>query len=313
MFQRKKNSATNTKPKAENKDVTATKSSTSTTTNYAAKKSTRILGKLTGDNDTWMEGFAVVNTGNSGNVSNSKKKIGPPIVRTYFQSQTTGQKVWDEPPSGASNTMYASEETRQMAEVQVKRLTEKNAKKNSNKKKVKDEDYKKVSYKNPDYGLQQAIAASLNGTQTQPQSSLQSKKKKKKKKTEDVAYSMAKAVSISEHQAKLKDQEEKEQLMIKQAIKLSLEEDKLSEGSQEIMQGHDQENVCWSSTPCLLSEVNDDFFSSSVFALDQIEENKKMLAFNLESDNINKTNNWNGRFAMPSPMKKDRYLIDELD
>lgn len=29
-------------------------------------------------------------------------------LRPYFQSQNTRQRVWDEPPSGASNIVYAT-------------------------------------------------------------------------------------------------------------------------------------------------------------------------------------------------------------
>jgi hypothetical protein len=40
-------------------------------------------------------------------------------LRSYFQSQQTGQRTWDEPPSGASSIVYASEEARKMAMLQM--------------------------------------------------------------------------------------------------------------------------------------------------------------------------------------------------
>jgi len=348
MFQRKISFLNNTKPKADkNKDTCkskniATNHNTTTATsitNYAAKKSNRV-GKLTGDNDTWMEGFAVVNP-------NSKKKSGStsaPSIRTYFQSQTTGQKVWDEPPSGASNILYASEETREMAQVQVDRLIEKNEKKKKkqqgkdDKKKKDDEEQvdntkkkSKANYKSTDQALQQAIEASLHPKgEKQPSDPPSSvtipvKKKKKKRTEEDVAYKMAKAASISEHKAKLKEREQ-EDLMIKQAIQLSLEEEKLSKGFQEIMQQQpcsNTSNSCWSNnndnsfilSDEMLFKDNDDFFSSSTFPF---ESNAKIAASNNKKDFAKSDSSWNERFIIPSPatissMKDDRYSIAEMD
>ena len=43
-------------------------------------------------------------------------------LRPYFQSQNTGQRVWDEPPSGASNIIYATQEARKMAEAQLSEM-----------------------------------------------------------------------------------------------------------------------------------------------------------------------------------------------
>ena len=44
------------------------------------------------------------------------------ILRPYFQSQNTGQRVWDEPPSGASTILYATLEARKMAEAQLEEM-----------------------------------------------------------------------------------------------------------------------------------------------------------------------------------------------
>eukprot|EP00579_Thalassiosira_antarctica_P013964 CAMPEP_0201939030 /NCGR_PEP_ID=MMETSP0903-20130614/42395_1 /ASSEMBLY_ACC=CAM_ASM_000552 /TAXON_ID=420261 /ORGANISM="Thalassiosira antarctica, Strain CCMP982" /LENGTH=540 /DNA_ID=CAMNT_0048480437 /DNA_START=26 /DNA_END=1645 /DNA_ORIENTATION=+ len=43
-------------------------------------------------------------------------------LRPYFQSQNTRQRVWDEPPSGASNIMYATPEARKMAQAQLEEM-----------------------------------------------------------------------------------------------------------------------------------------------------------------------------------------------
>jgi hypothetical protein len=40
-------------------------------------------------------------------------------IRSYFQNRRTGKKVWDEPPSGASKIVPASEEMRRMAAIQL--------------------------------------------------------------------------------------------------------------------------------------------------------------------------------------------------
>ena len=43
-------------------------------------------------------------------------------IRPYFQSQKTGKRVWDEPPSGASNIVYATPEARRMAHAQLEEM-----------------------------------------------------------------------------------------------------------------------------------------------------------------------------------------------
>ncbi len=43
-------------------------------------------------------------------------------LRPYFQSRNTGQRVWDEPPSGASNILYATSEARKMAKAQLEEM-----------------------------------------------------------------------------------------------------------------------------------------------------------------------------------------------
>merc|ERR1712183_284446 len=132
-------------------------------------------------------------------------------------------------------------------------------------------------------------------------------------------------------------QQEKEELMLKQAIKLSLEEEKISKEFQEIMQVQQKNNTTTSSsyydssqnntTSFILSEDvdfhnGDDFFSSSAFPFD-----RKMPASsssnNCRSNDIRNdcSSTWNARFVIPasttpnsiSSMNKDKYLIAELD
>jgi len=43
-------------------------------------------------------------------------------LRPYFQSQNTGQRVWDEPPSGASEILYATPDARKMAQAQLEEM-----------------------------------------------------------------------------------------------------------------------------------------------------------------------------------------------
>lgn len=40
-------------------------------------------------------------------------------LRSFFQSEQTGQRTWDEPPSGASCIVYVSDEAKQMAMLQM--------------------------------------------------------------------------------------------------------------------------------------------------------------------------------------------------
>ena len=52
----------------------------------------------------------------------SKDKTYQLQIRSFFESKGSGTKVWDEPPSGAKNVVWASEEAKSMAEVQMKDL-----------------------------------------------------------------------------------------------------------------------------------------------------------------------------------------------
>mmetsp|Transcript_25138 Transcript_25138/g.33334 ORF Transcript_25138/g.33334 Transcript_25138/m.33334 type:complete len:786 (+) Transcript_25138:286-2643(+) len=122
---------------------------------FTARRSARVASnKYVADGDTWVENLAVVelpplsssksSSGRSGRsfsirrsrasssqnaesdelqaaANATKEEEEPPrlAIRPYFQSLNTGVRVWDEPPSGASNVQYASAEVRKMAEAQM--------------------------------------------------------------------------------------------------------------------------------------------------------------------------------------------------
>ncbi len=112
-------------------------------TNRLGKKRTDEM--IQADGDTWQEYLAVSERVNKFN-SNESKRGGLSslfgkknknknshktssdndssnlIIRSYFQNRRTGRKVWDEPPSGASKIVPASEEMRRMAELQLSEL-----------------------------------------------------------------------------------------------------------------------------------------------------------------------------------------------
>jgi len=62
------------------------------------------------------------NDAGNGGDPNDDEAVPQLTLRSYFQSKSTGQRVWDEPPSGASNVVYASEEVRRMALIQMEDL-----------------------------------------------------------------------------------------------------------------------------------------------------------------------------------------------
>lgn len=82
--------------------------------NFQARPSQRLgrnaPGVAQADGSTWQEYIAVCEV---------QEKL---QVRSYFQNLTTGKRVWDEPPSGASNIIPASEEMRRMAALQLDEL-----------------------------------------------------------------------------------------------------------------------------------------------------------------------------------------------
>lgn len=87
-----------------------------------ARPSQRVGGqRIEGDGDTWQETLAVCEAPSS-KPKNSTSSAGKLIIRSYFQNNRSGKRVWDEPPSGASQILPATEEMRRMAEMQLAEL-----------------------------------------------------------------------------------------------------------------------------------------------------------------------------------------------
>lgn len=59
---------------------------------------------------------------NSTSTNTNERSSSKLVLRSYYQNQRTGKKVWDEPPSGASRIVPATEEMRRMAELQLDEL-----------------------------------------------------------------------------------------------------------------------------------------------------------------------------------------------
>ena len=86
--------------------------------------------RIEGDGDTWQETLAVCEAPSAGSTTTNKSKNGSKstsapgklIIRSYFQNTRSGKRVWDEPPSGASIILPATQEMRRMAELQLTEL-----------------------------------------------------------------------------------------------------------------------------------------------------------------------------------------------
>jgi hypothetical protein len=127
---------------------------------FSARRSGRVSnGQCIADNDTWVEALAVCEVAKDPKKADGTASKGPGLLkklksksrmgsnensdttniqqqheaqmalaaqrltlRPYFQSQNTGQRVWDEPPSGASNIVYATAESRKMAQAQLEEM-----------------------------------------------------------------------------------------------------------------------------------------------------------------------------------------------
>ena len=78
---------------------------------FVARKSSHVSSKIAkADHDIWKETLAVCEV---------QEKL---TIRSYYVSSRTSQRVWDEPPSGASHIEYATDVMRQMAEVQLQEM-----------------------------------------------------------------------------------------------------------------------------------------------------------------------------------------------
>eukprot|EP00547_Thalassionema_nitzschioides_P008637 CAMPEP_0194228664 /NCGR_PEP_ID=MMETSP0156-20130528/43486_1 /TAXON_ID=33649 /ORGANISM="Thalassionema nitzschioides, Strain L26-B" /LENGTH=616 /DNA_ID=CAMNT_0038961183 /DNA_START=122 /DNA_END=1972 /DNA_ORIENTATION=- len=75
---------------------------------FVARPSTHVsLEETKGDGDTWQETLAVCEMG------------GKLTIRSYYTNRRTDEKKWDEPPSGASKVMNATDTMRRMANIQL--------------------------------------------------------------------------------------------------------------------------------------------------------------------------------------------------
>jgi hypothetical protein len=89
------------------------KSSTSSSSSSAQNtvKDDTIIGPRTGGDDD--------DDDDDDDIAAASQRL---TIRPYFQSQRTGQRVWDEPPSGASTIVYATPEARRMAHAQLEEM-----------------------------------------------------------------------------------------------------------------------------------------------------------------------------------------------
>jgi hypothetical protein len=67
------------------------------------------------DGDTWQEKIAVCES----STADGNPRL---LLRSYFRNNRTGERVWDEPPSGASCINYATSEMRRISQVQMDEL-----------------------------------------------------------------------------------------------------------------------------------------------------------------------------------------------
>lgn len=87
-----------------------------TADNYEPRRSNKVSADLAqADGETWHERLAVC----EGATPQGTPRL---LVRTYFRNKRTGQRVWDEPPSGASNIKFAPPEDRKQADAQLSEL-----------------------------------------------------------------------------------------------------------------------------------------------------------------------------------------------
>mmetsp|Transcript_7435 Transcript_7435/g.14068 ORF Transcript_7435/g.14068 Transcript_7435/m.14068 type:complete len:119 (+) Transcript_7435:1091-1447(+) len=86
---------------------------------YKPQPSTRIsTNEVSCDNDTWTEYLTIVEVSRSDRRRNSFELQ----IRSFFESKATGQKVWGEPPTGATRVLWATEEMKKMAHEQMSDL-----------------------------------------------------------------------------------------------------------------------------------------------------------------------------------------------
>jgi hypothetical protein len=86
---------------------------------FDARPSSNRIGnvQVEADGDTWQESLAVCEAPSTAGAYARKL-----VIRSYYQNKRNRLRVWDEPPSGASKILAASDEMRKMANVQLSGL-----------------------------------------------------------------------------------------------------------------------------------------------------------------------------------------------
>lgn len=83
---------------------------------YKPRRSQHVSNDATpSDGDTWHEKMAVC----EGTTPNGEPKL---IIRSFYRNKRSGERVWDEPPSGAGSVIHATGEMRKKAELQKEEL-----------------------------------------------------------------------------------------------------------------------------------------------------------------------------------------------
>jgi hypothetical protein len=102
---------------SDNNDSSGRKKKGTNDDSFQARPTNR-LGKdhkIVADGDTWQEMMAVCE-------APGDEDSGRLVIRSYYQNIRTDERVWDEPPSGATNVIPASDEMRRMATLQLEEL-----------------------------------------------------------------------------------------------------------------------------------------------------------------------------------------------
>jgi len=74
---------------------------------FTARQSAHVTVETKADGDTWQETLAVC------------EMAGKLTIRSYYTNRRTNERKWDEPPSGASKVLGATETMRRMANIQL--------------------------------------------------------------------------------------------------------------------------------------------------------------------------------------------------
>jgi hypothetical protein len=83
---------------------------------YRPRRSQNVASDLAqSDGDLWQEKLAVC----EGTTPAGEPRL---LIRSFYRNKRTGDRVWDEPPSGAGSVVHATSEMRKKAEMQKEEL-----------------------------------------------------------------------------------------------------------------------------------------------------------------------------------------------